>query len=354
MVNKMIAKKQRAFTLIELLVVMVVISILAAALLVALYGAMEEARDARTHAEVAKLSTIIAPQWESYVSQNVGITYIPAPAQFNSRERSLARLMGLRDLMRMELPDRITDLIAGYQSGNPGPNGPVFVNWGAGRSTQLTSVPYLFRSYIRRINATYGAPALVYPQLTPNVNNWSLSFQNAECLYLIVATLRDEDSSGLEFFREAEIGDVDRDGMPELLDGWGHPIELLRWAPGFPSMIQSIDRTVQPDHLDLLKVDPAWALAPNANLPPTWAARAADMPPPGYLLFPLIYSAGPDGDYGLLTDLPNGGFSYTDPAQRMPVDPYAPLSQNPNVYVGAPDGTLTHEDNIHNHLIEVK
>src|SRR5262245_36832495 len=156
--------QQRAFTLVELMVAMVVASILAAALLVALYGAQEEARDARSHAQVAKLNSIVAPQWESYVARNVAVSY--GGGQFAPRERSLARLFGLRDLMRMELPERITDLIRGYGSGNPAPNGPMVIDWGGGRQTQLTSVPHLFRAYLRRINAIYGGANLAYPQMT--------------------------------------------------------------------------------------------------------------------------------------------------------------------------------------------
>ena len=30
-----------------------------------------------------------------------------------------------------------------------------------------------------------------------------------------------------------EIGDNDEDGMKEILDGRGRPIEILRWAPAF-------------------------------------------------------------------------------------------------------------------------
>ena len=40
--------------------------------------------------------------------------------------------------------------------------------------------------------------------------------------------------------------DTDGDGMKEILDAWGNPIEFLRWAPGLRSLIQDGD----PAHAD--------------------------------------------------------------------------------------------------------
>ena len=45
--------------------------------------------------------------------------------------------------------------------------------------------------------------------------------------------MKDGDKNALDFFMPDEIGDMDEDGMKEILDGWGTPIEFLRWAPGY-------------------------------------------------------------------------------------------------------------------------
>ena len=58
---------------------------------------------------------------------------------------------------------------------------------------------------------------------------------------MILASIRDGDITGLDFFTEGEIGDVDNDGMPEILDPWGVPIYFLRWAPGFRGDLQPGD-----------------------------------------------------------------------------------------------------------------
>jgi hypothetical protein len=50
---------------------------------------------------------------------------------------------------------------------------------------------------------------------------------------MIIASIRDLGTNGLDFLREDEIGDLDGDGMPEILDAWGRPIAFLRWPAGF-------------------------------------------------------------------------------------------------------------------------
>src|SRR5205085_3922737 len=62
---------------------------------------------------------------------------------------------------------------------------------------------------------------------------WSEQNQGSECLYLILSTMRDGDKAALDYFDGTEIGDTDADGMKEILDGWGTPIEFIRWPAGY-------------------------------------------------------------------------------------------------------------------------
>src|SRR5438046_3713851 len=62
---------------------------------------------------------------------------------------------------------------------------------------------------------------------------WTEQNQGSECLYLILSTMRDGDKSALDYFDATEIGDTDNDGMKEILDGWGTPIEFIRWPAGY-------------------------------------------------------------------------------------------------------------------------
>jgi hypothetical protein len=118
--------------------------------------------------------------------------------------------------------------------------------------------------------------------------DWNELEEESECLYLILSQMRDADRSALEFFSESEIGDVDGDGMKEILDAWGNPIRWLRWAPGHLSPFQRplSEDPEQDDMFDMAKVGSAY----NPNTFKTWQPRA---------LFPLIYSAGPDNQFGI-------------------------------------------------------
>ncbi len=311
-----------AFTLVELLLALAIATLLSATFLMAMWSAQEEARDARTHAQIARINEYIMIRWESYASRQVPIRFRPAnpmvPFQPTPRERLLARLVLLRDQMRMELPDRITDvsspkaqLVFTDQNGNPR------------GIAELAVEPSIWREYRRR---AFSSP-----------KPWTPEFQGAECLYLILATWRDENSNALDYFRDNEIGDVDGDDRPEILDGWGNPISFLRWAPGFDSPMQIPDRNRSPDYFDPLHVDPRW-MNPNQLIP--------------FNLVPLVFSAGPDRSYGLFTDIASPPLLDYRSTSPLPVDPYVTIP--PNILIGQSDGTSDAADNITNHLIEVR
>jgi prepilin-type N-terminal cleavage/methylation domain-containing protein len=216
--------QRRSFTLVELLIVATILVILASTALFALYGTMEHARERRTTAQIAKLNQLIMDQWDGYRTRKVPIL-LPPNASFD--ERGLIRLLAIREIMRMEMPDRITDL-TWSQSPIPVPSLNNTVSIGA---------PSLWKRHRRRAGfgntvPTPGASSATEAPLSTSLV-WSSRFQGAECLYLIVSSIRTEDKSAIDFFRASEIGDMDGDTMFEILDGWGRPIDFIRWAPGF-------------------------------------------------------------------------------------------------------------------------
>jgi hypothetical protein len=201
---------------------------------------------------------------------------------------------------------------------------------------------------------------------------------------LIISVMRDGDTNGLDFFKESEIQDTDDDGIPEIVDGWGVPINFLRWAPGFYaapgndggwgiagvdddgangvddfgeqgwpntddeliSDIHNRDTTVSPDPFDPLKVDPRWTADNNPYNDP-------------YALYPLIYSAGPDQEEGIAADydtdsatLGNQRFRYAK-ASPFPNDPYHVITTaGGGSMFGFPDVNNTADlDNITNHVL---
>lgn len=347
--------RRPSFTLVELMVVISIIGVLASAVLMAMAGVMEQAKVVRTKAQVAKLHELIMTKWQSYNMRTLRVAQPPLPAsatrrfpvipepfvdsngngKWNSSETftdqngnggydsgmARVRLDFLRDLMRMELPDRISDLTDGPAVFHL--MGPVATPWPG----SLPS-PSLWLSYRRRADAAAKAKFGTSANWTMT---WDTPNQGAECLYLIVASIREGDSRGIDFFKDSEIGDTDGDGMLEILDAWGRPIEFLRWPAGYSSEVQPLDANIAADSFDPFHVD----------------TRAT------YRLVPLIYSSGPDGIPDIVVDDPNSKIHYrvTDP----PNDPYHSWASGAAM-VGSRDGNANgifeDTDNITNHLLD--
>jgi prepilin-type N-terminal cleavage/methylation domain-containing protein len=233
-----------AFTLVELLVTMVIIAILASLTLAGLGGVRQRAKADKTRNTIRKIDAVIRPMYDSYRNRRV----TSAAAGLTARNY-YQMLLDKRKLVTYEMPDQWTD-----------------VPTASDVSGAQASVPAPFRTTTVRAYAA-NRPA------SPNS-----VFSSAECLYMILERSGYE-SDALEFFRSDEIGDVDKDGRNEFLDGWGRPIAFLRWAPGFTSPIQQPDAVNAHDPLDPTGRDPT-----------------------AYALVPLIYSAGPDGALGTPSD----------------------------------------------------
>ncbi|MCH2123223.1 MAG: type II secretion system GspH family protein [Pirellulaceae bacterium] len=352
-----------SFTLVELLVVMSIIAILSSAVLMALSGVMEDAKGHRTRSQITRIHELLAPIYESYQTRPVPL--VPRPSS-SYHGPTWEKLAGLREIMRMELPDRRNDVYRGPFSG-------------------LTSAPARWNAYRRRVmkisnTGADGVPGssgdddgngqaedlreMGWPGSDDGPTFWTAQHQGAECLYLILAEIREGGSNGLDFFQENEIGDVDGDGMAEILDGWGNPIEFLRWAPGFSqqpgadgqwgvaafdddsngvvddaseagwplsddltglSDLQDRNPERSPDPFDLLRTDAidagadgGWGISGTDDDGFNGVDDAMERGWPGsddrvhtFALTPLIFSAGPDQIYDLVTDAVRNGSNWT-------------------------------------------
>ncbi len=307
--------RRSAFTLVELMVVILIITLLASIALVTMGGVAEKARADRTRSQIARLHEMIMEQWESYATRRMPPLGIP---NATAKQNAAHRLLALREWMRLELPDRITDV-----ADHPG------IIAAQGVSKAPTAGPALWLAYNRRATQLTG----------PNWDRWTTEHQNAECLYLVISRMQIGDSNGLKFFSDNEIGDVDEDGMPEILDGWGNPMRFLRWAPGYfqePSLLPAevadkYRRTHDP--FDPTNVDGVEA----------------------FQLIPVIYSLGPDGEDNILDD-------------STPLVRYAATQKNSNSYPNYPYATFdlgligrvadvnktTHLDNLSNIFVPTK
>ncbi len=346
---------RRGFTLVELLVTVTVIGIIVAMAMGALMTAQETAREQRTRAVISKLHTQLMSRWETYQTRRLPMPQFSgqAPGQY-----AIERLKAQRELMRLELPERWSDVT---DPNNPGD--PVIIS-------TLTEMPALSEAYLRRYNSNTLNGQPIQP---------SVEFEDAECLYMIVSMGSDDSMSGPRI-NPSDIADTDQDGMPEFVDGWRRPIRFLRWAPGFlpgpPYNWQSSPQGLPPgmtgtgdaaltdlqtgnwvddhDPFDPMRLD-----SPGSTVLP---AVLANDPWRGYRLMPLIFSAGSDGIQGIARAVQNVTFDYSA-TTPLANDPYSKSADNSTALtrmMGSPydeegnDGNYEHLDNITNHALEVR
>lgn len=343
------------FTLVELMVVILIIGILTSLFLLALAKAAETAKAARSRALVTKIHNMLMARWDAYRTMRLPITaeakgsggnaelFNAANEQQRYRQNvARRRLFALRELLRMEMPDRYEDIVS-FQPAVlvlPGSTTPVR--------------PYLWNVYNRRIMASKAAnPVAKGLSLQQYWEYISREYESAECLYMILTSGIDDTSVATEHFTPSDVGDKDHDGMPEFQDAWKNPIEFLRWAPGYVSPMQPVFRYpksdwssafhstqyTDPNNPDLLvsrwqlkvnrvvvsnmanlassagKVvnkllvidpdDPFNPLRVGPHVDAVGASRSSrwrpgdPAPENGFLLIPLVYSCGPDFKSGM-------------------------------------------------------
>lgn len=368
-------RRQRGFTLVELLVTVTVIGLVVAMAMGALMKAQDSAREQRTRGLIAKLHTQLMYRWESYETRRLPIS--PPPGS-TAQQLAWHRLHAMRELMRLEMPDRWSDVTDPANQDMPVYRHALLPFDPANRELNL---PALSEAYLR-----------FYTSISPRP---SIPNEGAECLYLIV-TMGHDDSLGGQKFNASDVGDVDQDGAKEFIDGWGRPISFLRWAPGFlpqsvdpgtgsvvyaghnpgdlpylppgvdgkavnvVSDLQTGDSDADHDPFDPLDMDGAGDFIPF-NLTAAQRQGISNDRWRGYRLMPLIYSAGPDGIFDITREYKANNVDYSLP-QPLPNDPYMKLPDNANqgeMMIGTPgdadvDGSIDHMDNITNHALGVR
>ncbi len=299
---------------------MMIIAILASMISFAMSRVQQTARKAATQALITKLHSVIARQWDTYATRRVQWDTTKTPpgtSAMDPEDAAQFELAALRQLMRLELPNRWTDV-------------------GDVRALDPTDPDFDY------IISTESPPTLAEPALTQAYGSGTPEHQNAECLYMIVSMIADDDLDRINLFSESEVGDVDEDGKNEFVDAWGNPIRFLRWPMGF---VDNPSNSAWGHLSDLQHYDPTGSPDP---FDPTGVESGT------YAIFPLIYSAGPDGKYDIYmgTDTSNdpyAGINLThNPLGPTGTQVGAPLDES-NAQVAPDNGELNHHDNIHNH-----
>ncbi|MEM8945068.1 MAG: prepilin-type N-terminal cleavage/methylation domain-containing protein [Planctomycetota bacterium] len=363
-------------TLIELLITITIVSILSAAFLGTSNLAMESARAARTKTTIGKIHGLLMEKWSEYATRRVDVNpeVIQAVDQNvvsnfgnsgnGKRIRGIAmadlRLLALRELMKLEMPDRWSDITGNDISNslpdqNNSSNDNDFLD-----PSVLATRPSLSNTYLRR-----------YRSLPTTDEEKLLTNQGAECLYLITM-LSTADGEARTLFSEQDIGDTDEDGAKEFLDGWGRPIEFVRWPAGFweRSDLMAGPLFANDDHdpQDMFRRDqigntvPGVSVFPNSGNPSVRGhmndlrtrnnnANVYELPDgtmspvSAFRLVPLIYSTGSDGI----------GDIETSPRFVTRLDPYVLDTIDKDFLIGTPDDVNQDDDdnyldNVHNQL----
>jgi len=348
------AAYRQAFTLVELLVVGVIIAILATLTLITMSMVANSTKEAKTRATIQKLDTAMQQIFEEYERKAATIrsrvvqkfyadTSVTAgsideqKAKQELRERIVTHF--IRDTMRMEMPQSWAEVDAP-------PNKITVELDGEETSIDVGESPLL--EYYRNEYKKASKP--------PN---------RAALLFLIIQNLNPE---ALEAFHGSEVADTDGDGLLEFVDAWGNPIQFLRWAPAFPGggggggLQQDVLKLCEPRYVPVVngetnaswwqtnyqnKSQPLWDAILKAGTPPLGHPDPLDgrKDSVGWYLYPLIYSAGPDGKYDILDENTSSPLFTTDADGVL--DPFAFPFGMPGDADG--DGGLNHFDNIHNH-----
>ena len=328
----------QAFTLVELMVVMVIISILASLMLAGLNTATRLSKISRTESTIRKIHEVIMPQYETYTRRRIQ-TYPPDSSDLvtggaNMNISAAIALVATRRMQALEMPERWTDVACLNNNTNilQSCNGTTTY---ADRVTPISKrFKNIFNEHQLRLS----------PQSLLDSTNLE---HTAECLWMGVMQGGYADPGIVAHFRDDEFGDTNKNGAREFVDGWGKPINFLRWAPGFFSRYQSADTSSQShDSFDRRRVDP---LATNN-------------------LVPLIYSAGPDDAYDCIFDIASV-FDYSkrafDPyyTSRPPYNAHLHVRINATKQIGCYTDTTTptpgpfgtsgaaSQDNIHSHSL---
>lgn len=236
----------RGFTLTELLVAIGIVLVLAGLLSAAVAGARGSSRKNPTVSAIERLDNILNAQFRRYESRSISSAGKPAGMTFSAYRAWKIR----REQITGDMVDRWTDVA--YMAANP---------------AQFTSAAQ--RAYIATWNAAVAADK------TPTT-----AYAGGECLFMTIMQGGFADCLDCESLKQFKKGDKDGDGMFEFWDGWNNPIGYILWPPAYEIPGKGALFFTGSRSLD----DP---FSVTARVRPSLGMR------------PLIYSAGPDGEYGL-------------------------------------------------------
>jgi len=256
--------RPRGFTLTELLVAVSIVLVLMGLIAAAVAAASTTRKANATRSIIAKLDAILTTQLSSYADRSVDLRSIPVEVSDVFKNKIAQRAWAIRrNMISSDLPDRWSDVQFMHAQSQLLKKDR---KWDFGSASQ--------RTY-----------ATIWQTASPKPSD---VYAGAECLFMIVMQGGIADCIDCGSLTVSEIGDKDGDGFMEFLDGWGNPIGFILWPaalqlPGGSGRLffDGARRRQSPFGEDL-----------NGD-------NVLDPLAPGLGMRPVIYSAGPDGEYGL-------------------------------------------------------
>ncbi len=299
------------FTLVELLVVISIITFMSGMFIVAYRGAAQESSNQKTRTTIQKISEVLNARMDEYTNyplalRNPAAALPPDMVSWDATKESVsflrerARLLVLRDLIRMEMPDHPDDLkyttfwLSSLSITAIKQNLPRVVPTGLGKTAGVAIPGFQVSAPLTARTKAMMSRLSKAPDLP--ITNWDESNANAELLFLIVEGSDLNGTSAIELFGKSEIKDTDEDGLNEFVDAFGKPIRWIRWPAGFsgasrfypdmldPKLVSNGTLLVNSEPLDRLGTDPG---------------RITTTQKPGTGLSPLVISGGLDRAFGI-------------------------------------------------------
>jgi prepilin-type N-terminal cleavage/methylation domain-containing protein len=248
---------RRGFSLVELLVALSIMTLLLGLIGAAVSAARTTSKRQATQLLIEKLDAIVQQQFTTYSSRTV---VLPGgvPAGFPGAA-SYRSWYVRRNLITADMPDRWTD-VAAIASGTTVASGTNFL--------PITQPQRTYKAIWNGMSSQQQAAS-------------GNEYAGAECLFMIVIQGGLANCIDCGELKTADRGDRDNDGAFEFWDAWGNPIGYILWPAGLQlpagpssSFFATGGRSLEPGFIRGVTPSPALGMRP------------------------LIYSAGPDGEYG--------------------------------------------------------
>jgi type II secretory pathway pseudopilin PulG len=139
----------------------------------------------------------------------------------------------------------------------------------AGNNIPLAKVLGIKKAFRQAFAQSY---AELNPSIKPTGSSMDPRTESAACLFLVLTKgpLYDTEPPSASDLQAVDIADTDGDGVPEIIDAWGHPLRYYRWPtrliravdPANPTGTPTASQTINsgPPAAYQIPVNPQWTL----------------------------------------------------------------------------------------------